>query len=77
MERWEAAIKDYEMLLKELPGNEDVCKALSEAQIQLKIMRGEDVQDFKLACNLINISSNDRFQHYVSSLGKSKFHYFA
>ena len=67
----------YEMLLKELPGNEDVCKALSEVQIQLKIMHGEDVQDFKLACNLFNVSSNDRFQHYVNSFGKSKFHYFA
>ncbi|XP_020220707.2 inactive TPR repeat-containing thioredoxin TTL3 [Cajanus cajan] len=36
LERWEASIHDYEILLKETPGDEKVKQALVEAQSQLK-----------------------------------------
>ncbi|KAK4274098.1 hypothetical protein QN277_017380 [Acacia crassicarpa] len=71
LERWEAAIQDYEMLLREKPGDEEVGRALFEAQLQLKMLRGEDVKDFKFGCNLVFVSSNDRFRHYVTSPGMS------
>ncbi|CAL0315531.1 unnamed protein product [Lupinus luteus] len=69
LERWEAAIQDYEMLLREKPGDEEVAKALFEAQLQLKMLRGEDIKDLKFGSNLVFISTNDRFRHYVTSPG--------
>ncbi|KAE9595950.1 hypothetical protein Lal_00030969 [Lupinus albus] len=69
LERWEAAIQDYEMLLREKPGDEEVAKALFEAQLQLKMLRGEDIKDLKFGSNLVFISSNDRFRHYVTLPG--------
>ncbi|KAK7301222.1 hypothetical protein RJT34_12083 [Clitoria ternatea] len=69
LERWEAAIQDYEMLLREKPGDEEVARALFEAQLQLKLLRGEDIKDMKFGSNLVFISSNDRFRHYVTSPG--------
>jgi len=74
LERWEAAIQDYEMLLREKPGDEEVARALFETQLQLKMLRGEDIKDLKFGSNLFFISSNDRFRHYVTSPGKSFFH---
>ncbi|KAG5112448.1 hypothetical protein JHK82_035717 [Glycine max] len=69
LERWEAAIQDYEMLLRERPGDEEVARALFEAQLQLKVLHGEDIKDLKFGSNLVSISSNDRFRHYVTSPG--------
>ncbi|CAL0320365.1 unnamed protein product [Lupinus luteus] len=40
LERWEASIQDYEILIKETPENEEVNKALMEAQTQLMKRRG-------------------------------------
>ncbi|KAK7311618.1 hypothetical protein RJT34_09875 [Clitoria ternatea] len=71
LERWEAAIQDYEMLLREKPGDEEVARALFETQLQLKILRGEDIKGMKFGANLVFISSNDRFRHYVTSPGMS------
>ncbi|KAE9603881.1 hypothetical protein Lal_00001899 [Lupinus albus] len=71
LERWEAAIQDYEMLIREKPGDEEVARALFEAQLQLKTLRGEDIKDLKFGSNLVFISSNDRFRHYVTSPGMS------
>ncbi|XP_021274467.1 inactive TPR repeat-containing thioredoxin TTL3 [Herrania umbratica] len=41
--KWEASIQDYEILQRETPDSEDVKRALSEAQMQLKKQRGEVV----------------------------------
>lgn len=71
LERWEAAIQDYEMLIREKPGDEEVARALFEIQLKLKMLRGEDVKDLKFGSNLVCISSNDRFRHYVTSPGMS------
>ncbi|KAF5749812.1 putative Tetratricopeptide repeat protein [Tripterygium wilfordii] len=38
--RWEASIQDYEVLQKETPEDEEIKRALSEAQAQLKKRRG-------------------------------------
>ncbi|AES98020.1 putative 43kDa postsynaptic protein [Medicago truncatula] len=69
LERWEVAIQDYEMLIREKPGDEEVARALFEARLQLKMLRGEDIKDLKFGSNLVFISSNDRFRHYVTSPG--------
>lgn len=70
MERWEASVQDYEMLIRESPGDEEVGRALFEAQVQLKKQRGEDTRDLKFGSNLIFINSNERFRHFVTSPGK-------
>lgn len=77
MERWEVAIQDYEMLIREKPGDEEVARALFEARLQLKMLRGEDIKDLKFGSNLVFISSNDRFRHYVTSPGKAQYSFFS
>ncbi|XP_030481199.2 inactive TPR repeat-containing thioredoxin TTL3 isoform X1 [Cannabis sativa] len=69
LERWEAAIQDYEFLIREMPGNEEVGRALFEAKIQLERQHGEDIKDMKLGSNLVSISSTERFRHIVTSPG--------
>ncbi|XP_062220964.1 TPR repeat-containing thioredoxin TTL4-like [Phragmites australis] len=39
LERWEASLRDYQVLIQELPENEDVKKALSEVEAKLKNQR--------------------------------------
>lgn len=73
LERWGASIQDYEVLIRETPGDEEVGKALFEAKIQLKTQRGEDIKDMKFGSNLVLISSNERFRHFVTSPGSSFF----
>ncbi|KAK6258891.1 Tetratricopeptide repeat 2 - like 1 [Theobroma cacao] len=41
--KWEASIQDYDILQRETPDSEDVKRALSEAQMQVKKQRGEVV----------------------------------
>lgn len=77
MERWEVAIQDYEMLIREKPGDEEVARALFEARLQIKMLRGEDIKDLKFGSNLVCISSNDRFRHYVTSPGKAQIVFFS
>jgi hypothetical protein len=42
MEKWEACIKDYKILMQEIPGNEEVSKGLAEAEEELKKKQVED-----------------------------------
>lgn len=65
------------MLKRESPTDEEVGRALFEAQVQLKKQRGEDTQDLKFGSNLVFVSSNERFRHFVTSPGKSKTKAFA
>ncbi|KAK5824188.1 TPR repeat-containing thioredoxin TTL1-like [Gossypium arboreum] len=69
LERWETAIQDYEMLIRETPGDEEVARALFEAKVQLKKQHGEDIEDLKFGSNLVLVSSNERFRHFVTSPG--------
>ncbi|KAK6287516.1 hypothetical protein POUND7_013695 [Theobroma cacao] len=41
--KWEASIQDYDILQRETPDSEDVKRALSEAQMQVKKQRGDVV----------------------------------
>lgn len=70
LERWEASIQDYEMLIRESPADDEIGRALFEAKIQLKKQRGEDTKDLKFGSNLVFISSNERFRYFVTSPGK-------
>uniref|UniRef100_A0A0D9VL58 Uncharacterized protein n=1 Tax=Leersia perrieri TaxID=77586 RepID=A0A0D9VL58_9ORYZ len=39
LERWEASLRDYQVLIQELPENEDVKKALSEVEAKVRSQR--------------------------------------
>ncbi|KAM0902125.1 hypothetical protein ACQ4PT_019506 [Festuca glaucescens] len=39
LERWEASLRDYQVLIQELPENDDVKKALAEVEAKLKSQR--------------------------------------
>lgn len=72
LKKWETAIRDYEILLQESPGNEDVAKAYFEAQMQLKKQRGEDVSNVRFGNDgLIKIQSNEHFKDVTSWPGLS------
>ncbi|XP_060198846.1 inactive TPR repeat-containing thioredoxin TTL3-like [Lycium barbarum] len=59
-ERWEAAIQEFEMLLQEKQGDEEVKRALLDAKIQLERERDEDQKQRKLCngSNLVSVTSN-------------------
>ncbi|KAJ6685548.1 TPR REPEAT-CONTAINING THIOREDOXIN [Salix purpurea] len=69
--RWESSIQDFEMLIRESPADEEVGRALFDAQVQLKKQRGEDTKDLKYGSNLAVVSSDERFRHFVTSPGMS------
>ncbi|XP_034690272.1 TPR repeat-containing thioredoxin TTL1 [Vitis riparia] len=71
--RWEASIQDYEVLMRETPEDEEVGKAMFEAQVQLKKQRGEDVRDMKYTSGskVVHISSHERFKDFATSPGVS------
>lgn len=70
MEKWEASIQDYEVLVRETPGDEEVGRALFEAKVQLKKQRGEDVKDMKLGSGgVVAVSSIEHFRDTVTSPG--------
>lgn len=70
MERWEASIQDYEILLREKPGDEEVGRALFEAKVQLKKQQGEDVKDLKFGSDVVLVTSVECFRHLITSPGK-------
>ncbi|KAI3872654.1 hypothetical protein MKX03_010923 [Papaver bracteatum] len=64
-------IQDYEKVKRETPGDEEVSRALFDAQVQLKKQRGEDVQGIKFGTDVIVITNHERFRHFITSPGKS------
>lgn len=63
MERWEASIQDYEVLMHEMPGDEEVSKALSDARLQLEKQRDR-------SNNFITITSKDQFKQFIATSSK-------
>ncbi|XP_043710697.1 inactive TPR repeat-containing thioredoxin TTL3-like [Telopea speciosissima] len=66
LERWEAAVQDYEKLKREMPADEEVGRALLEAQLQLKNRRAVESH-----VDIIVVTSDERFRHFVMSPGTS------
>ncbi|KAE8680113.1 TPR repeat-containing thioredoxin TTL1 [Hibiscus syriacus] len=49
LERWAEAVRDYEVLRRELPDDNEVAEYLYHAQVALKKSRGEEVYNMKFA----------------------------
>ncbi|KAL9245736.1 hypothetical protein vseg_019353 [Gypsophila vaccaria] len=71
LQNWEAAAKDYEILLQESLGDENVAKALFEAQVNLKKHRGEDVSNMVFGNAVVKTESSEHFRNLISWPGLS------
>lgn len=69
LERWADALRDYEALKRELPGNVEVARALSEVQLAFKKSVGEETYQMWYGGEVGEISSNDQFRKAVSCSG--------
>ncbi|KAL3619711.1 hypothetical protein CASFOL_034623 [Castilleja foliolosa] len=58
LEKWEATIEDYEALMREIPGDEEVRGALLEAKIQLSKMRNGHNLETDTISNLSSVSTD-------------------
>jgi len=71
LQKWEAAVRDYEILLQESPGDENVARGFFEAQVQIKKQRGEDVSNMKFGNEgVVKIQNNEHFKNLTSWPGK-------
>ncbi|KNA03755.1 hypothetical protein SOVF_206100 [Spinacia oleracea] len=72
LQKWEPAARDYEILLQESPGDEDIMKAFFEAETQVKKQRGEDVLNIRFGNDgLVKIQSEENFRNVISWPGLS------
>lgn len=71
LERWEDAVRDYEVLRKELPYDNEVAESLFHSQVALKKSRGEDVYNLKFGGEVEEVSSLEHFRAAVSLPGET------
>ncbi|KAI9086621.1 hypothetical protein K1719_031215 [Acacia pycnantha] len=74
LERWGDAIRDYEALKRELPGDSVVAESLHQAQLALRKSRGEDCVS-KLVLEVEEVSTLDRLKAAIASSGISAVHF--
>ncbi|KAL2496507.1 TPR repeat-containing thioredoxin TTL1 [Forsythia ovata] len=75
LERWAEAVRDYEVLRRELPDDNEVAESLFHAQVALKKSRGEDVYNMKFGGEVESISDLEQFRAAISSPGVSVVHF--
>lgn len=68
--RWSEAVRDYEALRRELPGDNEVAASLHHAQVALKKSRGELVNKTKVIGEVEEVSSIEKFKAAISSPGE-------
>ncbi|XP_059292714.1 TPR repeat-containing thioredoxin TTL1-like isoform X1 [Lycium ferocissimum] len=75
LERWAEAVRDYEVLRRELPYDNEVAESLFHAQVALKKSRGEDVSNMKFGGEVELVSGLEQFRAAISSSGASVVHF--
>ncbi|GMJ10128.1 hypothetical protein HRI_004682000 [Hibiscus trionum] len=75
LERWAEAVRDYEVLRRELPGDNEVAESLFHAQVALKKSRGEEVYNMKFGGEVEEVSSLEQFRAAISLPGISVVHF--
>ncbi|KFK42190.1 hypothetical protein AALP_AA2G223200 [Arabis alpina] len=56
LEKWQHAIQDYELLVMEIPGDEETRRALAEANVQFRNQTGEDYRFRGLGSDLVVVN---------------------
>ncbi|KAJ8556072.1 hypothetical protein K7X08_022830 [Anisodus acutangulus] len=75
LERWSEAVRDYEVLRRELPYDNEVAESLFHAQVALKESRGEDVSNMKFGGEVELVLGLEQFRSAISSSGASVVHF--
>ncbi|KAJ8532331.1 hypothetical protein K7X08_012254 [Anisodus acutangulus] len=75
LERWAQAVRDYELLKKELPYDNEVAESLFHAQVALKKSRGEDIHNMKFGGEVELVSGLEQFRAAISSPCASVVHF--
>ncbi|KAD3066777.1 hypothetical protein R6Q59_019015 [Mikania micrantha] len=71
LERWAESVRDYEVLRRELPTDNDIAESLFHAQVALKKSRGEEVYNMKFGGEVELIIDLEQFKAAVVSTGAS------
>ncbi|XWS10924.1 hypothetical protein CRYUN_Cryun38cG0040200 [Craigia yunnanensis] len=75
LEKWADAVRDYEVLRKEHPDDNEVAESLFHAQVALKKSRGEEVYNMKFGGEVEKVSSLEQFRAAISLPGISVVHF--
>ncbi|KAK9284527.1 hypothetical protein L1049_023702 [Liquidambar formosana] len=75
LERWAEAVRDYEVLRRELPDDNEVAESLFHAQFALKKSRGDEANNMKFGGGVEEVSSLDQFKAAILSPGISVVHF--
>ncbi|XWS10082.1 hypothetical protein CRYUN_Cryun39dG0045100 [Craigia yunnanensis] len=75
LERWADAVRDYEVLRRELSDDNEVAESLFHAQVALKKSRGEEVYNMKFGGEVEEVSSLEQFRAAISLPGISVVHF--
>ncbi|KAL4580415.1 hypothetical protein LXL04_016607 [Taraxacum kok-saghyz] len=71
LNRWAESVRDYEVLRRQLPNNNEIAESLFHAQVALKKSRGEEVHNVKFGGDVELITSLEQFKSAVTSTGAS------
>lgn len=71
MERWDKAVRDYEILKKEMPGDLEIAKTLFQVQVAHKKAKGEKVIESHHGGKVEDVSSSDQLREAISQPGTS------
>ncbi|KAH9723008.1 TPR repeat-containing thioredoxin TTL1 [Citrus sinensis] len=75
LEKWADAVRDFEVLRRELPDDNEIAESLFHAQVSLKKSRGEEVYNMKFGGEVEEVSSLEQFRAAVSLPGVSVVHF--
>ncbi|KAG8657918.1 TPR repeat-containing thioredoxin TTL1 [Manihot esculenta] len=75
LERWADAVRDYEILNRELPDDNDVAESLFHVQVALKKSRGEEVYNMKFGGEVEEVLGLEQFRVAISLPGISVVHF--
>ncbi|CAN0921742.1 TPR repeat-containing thioredoxin TTL1 [Linum grandiflorum] len=75
LDRWGDAVRDYEVLRRELPNDSEVAESLFHAQVALKKSRGEEVYNMKFGGEVEQVSGIEQFRAAISVPGVSIVHF--
>ncbi|KAI5571440.1 hypothetical protein BDE02_11G094400 [Populus trichocarpa] len=75
LERWADAVRDYEVLRRELPDDNGVAESLFHAQVALKKSRGEEVYNMKFGGEVEEVLGFEQFRAAISLPGVSVVHF--
>ena len=69
LEQWEDALRDYEVLRRELPNDMVVARGFFDLQVAMKKSRGEEIHKMRFGGGVEEVVDRDQFREVVNSPG--------